>query len=654
MKKALVLASFIMLFPFANAQETDRSELKEHFLDAEFFFAQEAYTDALYEYLELYSNGYQNVANINYRIGICYLNIPGQKERSIPHLLEAVKDVSSKYRESSFRQESAPTDAWLFLGNAYRVNNLLDEAIAAYTTFKEVTKTSDEIQFADQQITACKTALSYMNQPLNLRITNLGDSINGTSSNFKAVVSGDGRTMVYMNELPFYDAVYFSRYRYGGWSAPVNITPQIESDGDQYVSSVSYNGSILYLTREDPFNSDIYMSTFEGDRWTKSRPVDGQNINTKYWESHASISADGKNLYFTSNRRGGSGYMDVYVSGLGEDGIWGEPLNLGSFINTALNEDTPFITENDSLLYFSSQGHENIGGYDVFRVRLNRDGSWGTPENLGYPVNTTDDDLFYYPWYNDRIGYVSLYRDDGYGKEDIYAVQPADDMPLHELIAELLPQRPETEELAMEESRDAGAVEAASEASGTEPAGVKAETGILPDREMAETEPMEAEKEDLEAEQTLPAEVPGPSARTQIEIALSPVFFNFDDHSLTEDGKEELRKIYDLLSEFPEVQLRLSGHTDAIGQADYNLGLSKRRATSALNYLVDLGMNEKRLVAVGLGETDFAAINSNPDGTDNPEGRKLNRRVELEITGLDNNMIIIRSTFVPEDLRFKE
>ncbi|MBN2482534.1 MAG: OmpA family protein [Bacteroidales bacterium] len=654
MKKALVFGSFIILFSFVHAQEIERSVLKEYFLDAEFFFAQEAYADALYEYLELYNNGYRDVANINYRIGICYLNIPGQKDSSIPHLLEAVKDVSSRYRESSFRQESAPADAWLFLGNAYRVNNMLDEAISAYSAFKALTKSTDEIQFADQQITACNNALQYMNRPLDIRITNLGDSINGTSSNFKAVVSGDGRTLVYMNELPFYDAVYFSRYRNGSWSAPVNITPQIESDGDQYVSSVSYDGTVLYLTREDPFNSDIYTSTFVGDRWTKSQPIAGQNINTKYWESHASISADGRSLYFTSNRRGGSGNMDVYISRLQGDGIWGEPLNLGSGINTALNEDTPFITENDSLLYFSSQGHENIGGYDIFRVRLNRDGSWSTPENMGYPINTTDDDLFYYPWHNDRIGYASLYRDDGYGKEDIFAFQAADDKPLYELIAELLPQETMPPEQSIEESVDAETVAADAAVSGTETSGGQAAATGMPEKEVGEAEAPETEKEQTEVAEAAPSEVPEPAGKKLLEVELNPLYFSFDDHELTETGKNELQKIYDLLSEFPEVHLRLMGYTDAVGPAAYNLGLSERRAVSAMNHLVDLGMDVKRLTAVGLGETGFAAINTNADGTDNPEGRRLNRRVEFDIMGLEEQMIIIRRPAVPENLRFKE
>ncbi len=371
-------------------------------------------------------------------MAICYLNIPGQKDKSINYLLESLKNVSPKYKESSLKQTYAPVDAYLYLGNAYRVNNLLSQAIESYNKYKELAGSKGESRFADQQIQACNTAIRFMENPLKIRITDLGDSVNGESSNFKAVISGDGLTMAFMNELPFYNAVYVSRYKDGMWTSPVNITPQIQSDGDQYVSSLSFDGNTLYLTREDAFNSDIYKSIFQKGKWSKSEPLAGQDINTKYWESHASISRDGKTLYFTSNRKGGFGEMDIYKTVLQDNGQWGQPVNLGNVINSALNEDTPFITENDSVLYFSSQGHENMGGYDIFKSKIGPANQWSAPENLKYPINTTDDNLFYYPWHNARIIFASLIRPEGLGKEDIYAIQPEEDKPLKDLYAELI------------------------------------------------------------------------------------------------------------------------------------------------------------------------------------------------------------------------
>jgi outer membrane protein OmpA-like peptidoglycan-associated protein len=655
MKTVLFLA-FVLIVPFSvSAQEKEQVNLKEYFIDAEYFFAQEAYVDALYDYLEIYNNGYKDNANINYRIGICYLNIPGQKDKSVSHLLESLKNVSTKYKSSSLKQTYAPVDAYLYLGNAYRVNNLLSQAIESYDKYKVMAGSLAEQKFADQQIQACNTAIRFMDNPLKIRITSLGDSVNGESSNFKAVISGNGLTMAYMNELPFYNAVYISHYRDGAWTSPVNITPQIQSDGDQYVSSLSFDGNTLYLTREDAFNSDIYKSVFQSGKWSKSEPLSGQDINTKYWESHASISRDGKTLYFTSNRKGGLGEMDIYKSTLQDNNQWGEPVNLGNVINSDLNEDTPFITENDSVLYFSSQGHENMGGYDIFKSRIGPANQWSSPENLKYPINTTDDNLFYYPWHNARIIYASLISPGGFGKEDICAIQPEDDKPLNDLYAELIPPVPPavaavTPSAAQPQPAGAAvvaviaetAVTTAAATSGNPPTGQPKETG-------------ETIKEAAPAATVAPvAPVVAPAAPAPREIDLTPVYFNFDNFLLTADGEAQLQKIYRLMKDFPAVRVRLIGHADAKGTADYNLVLSQKRARTALQYLLNLGIDESRLSATGLGEKNFVAINSNPDGTDNPEGRQLNRRVEYEITGTNDAVLTIRIPPIPEQLKFKK
>jgi Tol biopolymer transport system component len=533
--KTVLLIAFILLVQIpSKAQEKDLSDLKEYFSDAEYFFAQEEYPDALYDYSELYNSGFKDNASINYRMGICYLNIPGQKVKAIGHLLEAVKNVSKKYSDSKFKQKSAPFDAYLFLGNAYRVNDRLSEAIAAYNKYKEIAASAEEVKYADQQIMACNTALRFMENPLKVRFTNLGDSVNGSASNFKGVVSGDGRTLLYMNELPFYKAVYFSKYTAHGWSSPINITPQIQSDGDQYVTSVSYDGKRLYLTKEDAFNSDLYVSNYAGGKWMKSLPLAGQDINTKYWESHASVSKDGKTLYFTSNRKDGVGDMDIYVSKLQNNGQWGLPVNMGTTINTVLNEDTPFITENDSMLYFSSQGHENMGGYDIFVSRLNASGQWSEPKNIGYPINTTDDDLFYYPWHNAQVGYISLIREGGFGKEDIYAVQPYDEKPLPELLTEFFKNSEKASAPPLAEVKPAATSE--------------------PGEPAQPVQPLQPAQPAQPSQSAQPIIQPAPK-----EIQLDPVYFAFDNFQLTEAGKEQLDKIYKLLNDNPVIRIRFIG-----------------------------------------------------------------------------------------------
>lgn len=645
MKKLILFALILSPLLRLTGQTMGKAELKEYFLDAEFFFAQEEYNDALYDYMELYNNGYAENANINYRIGICYLNIAGQKDKSIAYLNRAVTNTSRKYRNGAFKETRSPVDAWLFLGNAYRINNQLDKAIETYNHYKSLTRSSDEIKYADQQIEACQTAIKFMSDPVSIRRTNLGTPINTSSSNFKAVLSGNGKKLAYMNELPFYDAVYFSTFEQGSWTEPINITPQIQSDGDQYVSSLSYDGTTLYLTREGTFDSDIMVSRFENDMWTKSVPVGG-NINTKYWESHASVSRDGKTLYFTSNRKGGPGSMDIFKTTKNDLGLWSEPVPLGNEINTLLNEDTPFITENDSLLYFSSQGHVTMGGYDIHRSRLNASGTWSVPENLKYPVNTTDDDLFYYPWLNGTIGYVSLFEKEGLGKEDIYALQPFDDKPFNEVLADYIRagEKVTVKDLVAVTEKETEPTETA------EP--VQAETvAEKPVEKPLPVEEAEAEAETIQAPgKQEPAVVPEATVK---EVTLNPVYFAFDNSQLSETGKNELKKVAALLQEIPGSQLKLLGYADPIGPAPYNLTLSEKRAVSAMKFLVSLGIEAGRMSATGLGETHFAAINTNPDGTDNPEGRRLNRRVEFEIIATDAGHLLIRRPVIPENLRYK-
>jgi hypothetical protein len=176
------------------------------------------------------------------------------------------------------------------------------------------------------------------------------------------------------------------------------------------------DGTELYLYKNDNFDGNIYSSKYVNDKWTPITKLN-ENINTKYYESHASVSSDGKKLYFTSNRKGGQGGLDIYVSEKDAAGDWGLPVNLGSTINTPYNEDIPFITGNDSVLYFCSEGHNSIGGFDNFKSR-NLGTSWKTPQNLGFPVNTTDDDKFFQPSNNGENAFYSMKTD--YKKKDIF------------------------------------------------------------------------------------------------------------------------------------------------------------------------------------------------------------------------------------------
>ena len=182
--------------------------------------------------------------------------------------------------------------------------------------------------------------------------------------------------------------------------------------------SLNSDGTQLFLYKTDNYDGSIYSSNFVDGAWTPIKKLN-KNINTKFYESHASISADGNKLYFTSNRDGGQGNLDIYVSEKDNNGDWGPAVNLGAAVNTPFNEDTPFITKNDSLLFFSSEGHNSMGGYDNFKSQ--KIGTvWKAPENLGYPLNTTDDDKFFQPVNNGANAYYSMTTD--YKKKEIFYI----------------------------------------------------------------------------------------------------------------------------------------------------------------------------------------------------------------------------------------
>jgi len=655
MKRQILTISLLVFVLFSATGQRSESEiaLREYFIDAEFFLAQEFYLDALNDYLQVYRRGYEDNANINYRIGICYLNVPGQKDKAIPYFEKAAKSASDSYKESNLNEKYAPIDVYLYLGNAFRVNNKLDEAVGSYMKYKELLPDDEENlhKYADAQIEACNIATEFIASPLQLNFSNLGEEINTSNDDYKAVISGDGSTLVYMHKLPFYDAVYFSRKVGGVWSEPDNITSQIMSDGDQFVCGLSYDSNTLLLTKEDEFNSDIMISRFEDNRWTVSQPI-GPNVNTKYWESHASLSHDGKTIYFASNRRSGAGEMDLFYAEMEEDGTYGQAHNI-SELNTELNEDTPFITGDGKMLFFCSQGYTSMGGYDVF-VSHREGSSWGLPMNLGYPISTTDDNLFYYPMNNGESALFARIDNEGYGGMDIYTVE------YKELPVSLIVEEPEKEEVVEEttpepEEADAEPVEVDTEPIEVlEPEEIAEEVSPEPEeiaeKEVAESVEVVAEPEEVDVE---PVEVDTELVEVA-RVELKPVLFGFDKYSLTEEGKKTLDKLAKLLSKEDQIKVVLIGYADPLGPESYNLVLSKRRAEAAMKYLVSKGVNSDQLKAAGKGETDFIAINTWPDGRDNPEGRRFNRRVEFNIEGFDKEILIFqRIDPVPPELRIK-
>ncbi len=423
MNTKLILIFLTLALGVQTAFPQKNASPREMFLEAESYFLYEEYNEALPLYIQL-SILYPKNDNINYHLGRCYLNIPYEKEKAISHLENASKNISPKYKGFSLKETAAPTDAVYYLGDAYRVNNLLEKAIIQYKRFKQMS--DPEIydhQMVDNQIRACENALILEKQPITVTYTNLGENLNTRFAESNAVISGDESTLVYSAQLQFYPAVFYSFKQNGNWSTPLNINPDLGVDDDCFPVGISHDGKELLLYRNNEYMGDLYVSRLANGKWTKVKKLNN-NINTKYWESHACFSRDGKKLYFTSNRKDSYGGLDIYVSTRTDVNHenWGAAQNLGSTINSMLNEETPFITADGRKIYFSSLGHNGMGGYDIFVSSLGADGTWEKPVNIGYPLNTTDHDLFFQPVREGNEGYMTLARNDSYGRNDIYKV----------------------------------------------------------------------------------------------------------------------------------------------------------------------------------------------------------------------------------------
>jgi len=362
--------------------------------------------------------------NIQYKIGTCYLNIPGEKDKAIPYLESAVMHSSYDAKINSFKEKRAPLDAYFFLAKAYMINNELEKALNTFNKFKTLARETEQkggmknLAFIDQQILACNNAISFEENPLGISKKLVSPEFSQGSINENPAVSSDGNTIVYTERRGLLNAIMFSKKIRGKWQSPIEINDPLNAGDDCSSCSLNGDGTLLFLYKEDNYDGNIYSAEYADDKWTPIKKLN-KNINTKYYESHASVSANGNKLYFTSNRNGGQGGLDIYLSEKDSSGDWGPAINLDSTVNTKYNEDTPFITLNDSLLYFSSEGHKGMGGYDVFRSR-GTGSTWQSPDNLGFPINSTDDDRFFQPMNNDENGFYSITTN--YKKKEIFYI----------------------------------------------------------------------------------------------------------------------------------------------------------------------------------------------------------------------------------------
>jgi len=413
----LILVALLLSPATGLAQDETPEELFE---DGDFFYARGDYEEAAYLYRQLVTKEPGN-HNARYKLGMAYLNIEGQESLAIDQFLKASENTTIKYRQNYYPMKQAPHHTWFYLGNAYRIDNQLDKALEAYETFKahKDFEKHYNVRITNEEIKAVERAKIIQDAAVEVYAACYEEPINSGNTEYNAVISANGKVMVWLNSQKFYEAIMMSTKRNGKWSAPVNITPQVGSDGDMIPTGLSADGKVLLMARQREYDSDIYISEFDGSLWSPAKPVPGE-VNSIFTELHASFYPDGSKMLVTSDRRGTLGGMDIWISSLKEDGTWSEPVNAGSVVNTETDETSAYISPDGSQLLFSSKGHFNMGGYDIFQSDVKADGTFGFPFNIGYPINTTNDNLYFVPLKDGNRGICCIRSDEGVGDKDIW------------------------------------------------------------------------------------------------------------------------------------------------------------------------------------------------------------------------------------------
>ena len=416
----------VVVLSIADIRGQATGDPRQDFLYGEYYIGQAKYQDALPFYLSVLNDSPDN-SNVNYRIGQCYMHILGEQMKALPYLQKAVKEIDPKYVEGRYKQTAAPPEAWLLLGDAYHRDNQLRNASFAYYQYKDLIGDSDKdrLEMINKKIEGLGISYEFQRSEHTYGLFNMGNVINTRFSDYNPVMNADQNTLIYTQYWESYDRIVISYRKNGAWTTPVELNNQIGSEGDCYTSSLSADGKELFLVRYGDIGYDIYETQFVDSTWQKMKPVNGK-VNTRHRESSACISGDGKTLYFSSDRPGGYGGFDLYKA-TWEDGSWEGITNLGKIINTKGNEEAPFLTADGRVLYFSSNGHETIGNMDILYSDLGDDGEWEEPVNIGLPVNTTGDDVFFIFFEDTHTGYLSRDLPEGYGKNDIYELKISND-----------------------------------------------------------------------------------------------------------------------------------------------------------------------------------------------------------------------------------
>ena len=551
-----------------------------------------------------------NNAELNYKIGVCYV-YSMSKTKAMAHL------------EKAFSLDpSVDPEIHYYLGRGYHLSMEWGKAIKEYGVYqKGLNESGTPERDADvkKKIEECKNGKELMKNPVRVFIDNMGPQVNSSSPDYGPVISADESVIIFTSRREgstggkiaeasnmFFEDIYMSTWSNGKWSPAENIGKPINTEGHDANLGLSPDGQKLYIYKDDDGDGNIYESSLKGSMWQKPQKL-SKNINSDAHESAASISFDGKRLFFVSDKPDGTGYRDIYMAKSDGKGSWAKAMNLGPVINTPYGEEGVFAHPDGKTIYFSSQGHKTMGGYDIFKSVYEK-GKWQEPENLGYPINSPDDDIFFVMSGSGRHGYYASIKPEGYGEKDIYRIiflgaeKPVvlnneDNLlasiaePIKEtviaaaveiktakitilkgVITDDATKKPleATIEIVDNQLNEVIASFLSNSSSGrylvSLPSGKNYGIAVKADNYLFHSEnfdiPETADYQEVTKDISLKSLAVGS------KIVLNNIFFDYGKATLRTESTAELERLIKLLNDIPSLRIEISGHTDNKGSAD--------------------------------------------------------------------------------------
>lgn len=518
-----------------------------------------------------------------------------------------------------------------------------ERALAAVNTFLTIENLNEKSRKAGEfRSKSYQFAIDYARQQqqtdYKFEPQNMGDSINSMYSEYYPSLTIDGSELIITRRVKHYNEDFFGSTRVDGkWSKALPLEGNINTDANEGAQNISQDGQWLIFTgcnfRDGYGSCDLYISYLTDDGWSAPQNL-GPKINGEGWESAPSLSPDKRDLYFASKRNDGYGGSDIYVSHRLPNGQWGEAENMGPDVNTAGDESCPFIHADNHTLYFTSNGHLGYGGDDLFLVKKTGKGTWSKAMNLGYPINTIENEGSLIIAADGHTAYYASDRSDTKGGLDIYTFEMRNDIrPAKTLwvkgkvfdkkTTKGLPSAVELTDLATQEVVSRVQTDETGNYLVTLPIGKNYAFNVNRKGYLFFSENFSLSEKAPDS--TYHIDIPLQPLEANASIVLKNIFFDVNRYDLKPESTSELDKLFVLLRDNPTLKIQISGHTDNVGKAEDNLVLSNNRAQAVVKYLVTKGIAQPRLTFKGYGATQPVADNATE------EGKAQNRRTEMKV-----------------------